>query len=38
MLTGLVGKEEMIFSIESCRSGYISARRISRTVVVEAGS
>ena len=32
MLTGFVGKEEMILSIDSCRSGYISARRASRSV------
>ena len=32
VLTGLVGKDEMIFSIDSCRSGYISARRTSRSV------
>ena len=32
MLTGFVGKEEMMLSIESRRSGYISARRTSRSV------
>jgi len=31
-LTGLVGREEMILSIDSRRSGYISARRTSRSV------
>ena len=30
--TGFVGKDEMILSIEICRSGYISARRTSRSV------
>ena len=29
MLTGFVGREEMMLSIDSRRSGYISARRIS---------
>ncbi len=32
MLTGFVGREEMMLSIESRRSGYISARRTSRSV------
>jgi len=32
VLTGLVGREEMILSIDSRRSGYISARRTSRSV------
>ena len=30
--TGFVGREEMMLSIESRRSGYISARRTSRSV------
>ena len=30
--TGFGGKDEMILSIEICRSGYISARRTSRSV------
>lgn len=30
--TGFVGREEMILSIERRRSGYISARRTSRSV------
>ena len=29
--TGFVGKDEMMLSIEICRSGYISARRTSRS-------
>ena len=32
VFTGLVGREEMILSIDSLRSGYISARRVSRSV------
>lgn len=32
MLTGFAGREEMMLSIESRRSGYISARRVSRSV------
>lgn len=32
VLTGFVGREEMMLSIDSRRSGYISARRTSRSV------
>jgi len=31
LLTGLVGREEMMLFIDSRRSGYISARRTSRS-------
>ena len=34
VLTGFVGREEMMLSIESRRSGYISARRTSRSVLM----
>jgi len=37
-LTGFVGREEMMLSIDSRRSGYISARRTSRSRHQLAGS
>lgn len=37
MPTGLVGREEMMLFIDSRRSGYISARRTSRSRALVSG-